>query len=226
MDRTVKILLASAILLTGTSAAMLFRRPAPEVAPLIYSSGDPLVLRQRMEPQIAAAPAITERPAARIESRPAEPLGVAAQLPTILRPMDPGQPPPELARAYPGGADAPISRPAISNAAGFGRPQPGQTPSQTHKIVDGDTLTGLAERYLGSGARFLELFEANRDVLSTPELLPIGRVLRIPPANAVPLSHGDASQSIPVTASPAMIGGKRLVPVAPRPLPETSGDAG
>lgn len=49
-----------------------------------------------------------------------------------------------------------------------------------HRIVDGDTLSGLAQRYLGSSKRFTEIFEANRDQLPSPDLLPIGVVLRIP----------------------------------------------
>jgi nucleoid-associated protein YgaU len=50
----------------------------------------------------------------------------------------------------------------------------------THKIVDGDSLSRLAERYLGDATLAGKLFEANRDVLNSPELLPLGRVLKIP----------------------------------------------
>jgi nucleoid-associated protein YgaU len=53
--------------------------------------------------------------------------------------------------------------------------------TQNHRIVDGDTLAELAERYLGSAARAKEIFEANRNVLSDPALLPIGVELKIPP---------------------------------------------
>jgi nucleoid-associated protein YgaU len=61
-------------------------------------------------------------------------------------------------------------------------PETGRSPaSETHKIADGDTLPGLAERYLGSADRAMELFEANREVLASPQLLPIGVELRIPP---------------------------------------------
>jgi nucleoid-associated protein YgaU len=49
-----------------------------------------------------------------------------------------------------------------------------------HRIVDGDTLAGLAQRYLGEPGRAVEIFDANRDVLSNPELLPIGAVLKMP----------------------------------------------
>jgi nucleoid-associated protein YgaU len=51
----------------------------------------------------------------------------------------------------------------------------------THKISDGDTLVALAKQYLDDSNRWPELFEHNRDVLKSADLLPIGRVLKIPP---------------------------------------------
>ena len=45
----------------------------------------------------------------------------------------------------------------------------------------GDTLAKLAARYLGSSDRYGEIFAANRPLLSTPDLLPIGARLVIPP---------------------------------------------
>ena len=56
----------------------------------------------------------------------------------------------------------------------------------SHTIVDGDTLAALAQRYLGSAARALEIYEANRNVLSDPRLLPIGAELKIPPRGSLP----------------------------------------
>ncbi len=50
----------------------------------------------------------------------------------------------------------------------------------THKISDGDTLHTIAQRFLGDADRYREIFEANRDQLSNPEVLPIGTELRIP----------------------------------------------
>jgi nucleoid-associated protein YgaU len=49
-----------------------------------------------------------------------------------------------------------------------------------HRIVDGDTLDGLAERYLGKASRAEEIFELNRDLLRDPNILPVGKRLRIP----------------------------------------------
>ena len=55
----------------------------------------------------------------------------------------------------------------------------------THMVVDGDTLPVLAERYLGSSARANEIYEANRDALRDPALLPIGVELKLPPRGLV-----------------------------------------
>lgn len=51
---------------------------------------------------------------------------------------------------------------------------------QTHQVRPGDTLTGIASRYLGSSQRYMEIYEANRDVLRTPNDLRAGMSLRIP----------------------------------------------
>ena len=51
-----------------------------------------------------------------------------------------------------------------------------------HRIRDGDTLSGLARRYLGSRDRYREIYDANRDRLKNPDLLPIGVEIRIPMA--------------------------------------------
>ncbi len=59
---------------------------------------------------------------------------------------------------------------------------------RTHVVVDGDTLTGLAARYLGSSDRYGEIFSANRQLLSKPDLLPIGATLVIPPPEAGTIS--------------------------------------
>ncbi len=49
-----------------------------------------------------------------------------------------------------------------------------------YRIRKSDTLADIAERYLGSSDRAGELFDANRDVLRSPDLLPVGTMLRIP----------------------------------------------
>jgi nucleoid-associated protein YgaU len=98
--------------------------------------------------------------------------------------------PPEFSRSFSGTgtlvgssvAEAPNTQattPAIRDLGPDG-PEAGETAGVSHTIVDGDTLAKLAQKYLGSANRAGELFAYNRDVLSDPELLPIGGELRIP----------------------------------------------
>jgi nucleoid-associated protein YgaU len=49
-----------------------------------------------------------------------------------------------------------------------------------HVVASGDTLSGLAERYLGSAGRYQEIFEINRDRLASPDALKLGMTLTIP----------------------------------------------
>lgn len=58
------------------------------------------------------------------------------------------------------------------------------TGRRTHVIQPGETLTGLAERYLGSHARFRELYLANRELIADPNRLPVGTAIVIPDAKA------------------------------------------
>ena len=74
-------------------------------------------------------------------------------------------------------------------------------PERTHTIADGDTLPRLAEKYLGSADRAAELFAYNRDVLTDPELLPIGAELRIPSAARTPAPQPPAAPQSPPTAA-------------------------
>jgi hypothetical protein len=55
-----------------------------------------------------------------------------------------------------------------------------ETGPRKHIIVDGDSLARLAERYLQDARRGHEIFELNRELLSSPDLLPIGAELTIP----------------------------------------------
>lgn len=97
-----------------------------------------------------AAPQLTAQPSA-----PAFP-------PSSTQPSAPAEP---YAAAKP---VAPSPRPAPQPALG------------THIVTDGDTLARLAERYLGDSARAQEIYNLNTDRLDSPELLPIGVVLRVP----------------------------------------------
>ena len=49
-----------------------------------------------------------------------------------------------------------------------------------HTVEKGDTLWGISSKTLGNGARYEEIFEANKPMLSHPEKIYPGQVLRIP----------------------------------------------
>ena len=179
MDRGVKIVLASGLLLGGIGLAMLFRRPSsPPRAPK-PPSNDRLVLRQQNGAE-EAEPVITDRLTARIEPRDEAKSPPRASRPPMASPLaaEPGEPPPLLARSYPPFSDEPTSSLAPAELP-LAEGSPGA--ARTHQIVDGDTLRGLAQRYLGDADRYLEIYRANGDLLPSPEVLPIGAELKIPP---------------------------------------------
>jgi nucleoid-associated protein YgaU len=93
-----------------------------------------------------------------------------------VKPLDRRPLPPPLAPKYSENSSSAGSR----RGASMEMMLPVKEMAQSHRIVDGDTLEGLAQRYLGSADRAREIFEANRDVLADPKLLPIGAELKIP----------------------------------------------
>ena len=75
---------------------------------------------------------------------------------------------------------------AVGNVAGVAKveeaietPEPAKEPV-FHTVVKGDNLWKISERTLGSGARYKEIFEANRPMLKDPDKIYPGQVLRIP----------------------------------------------
>lgn len=49
-----------------------------------------------------------------------------------------------------------------------------------HTVVKGDTLSAMVKKTLGNANRYNEIFEANRPMLSHPDKIYPGQVLRIP----------------------------------------------
>jgi nucleoid-associated protein YgaU len=75
---------------------------------------------------------------------------------------------------------------AVGNVAGVATveeevstPEPAAEPV-FHTVVKGDTLWNISEKTLGSGARYNEIFEANRPMLKDPDKIYPGQMLRIP----------------------------------------------
>lgn len=166
-----------AVLIGGAALAMLFRdSPTRSVPP--GASGDAetiggsLVLSERIEPARARiGPSLP---------RSEQPSGAAE--PSAAAPADRPVPiePPLLAKHYPGRLADDRLGPLVARLGWGDFSQPAPARPTHHRIADGDTLATLAERYLGDARRAGELFEANRDVLADPEVLPVGAELRIP----------------------------------------------
>jgi LysM repeat protein len=49
-----------------------------------------------------------------------------------------------------------------------------------HEVVGGDTLSALAKKYYGNANMYMQIFEANRDILDDPNLIKVGQKLKIP----------------------------------------------
>lgn len=71
-------------------------------------------------------------------------------------------------------------RASRASAQAKDRQQPAAKGPRRHRIVEGDTLKRLAEKYLGSEDRYLSIFQANSDVLFDWRLIPIGVEIVIP----------------------------------------------
>ncbi|MEZ6047954.1 MAG: LysM peptidoglycan-binding domain-containing protein [Planctomycetaceae bacterium] len=49
-----------------------------------------------------------------------------------------------------------------------------------HEVRKAETLSGISARYLGSANKFMQIYEANRDILKSPHDIRVGMKLRIP----------------------------------------------
>jgi nucleoid-associated protein YgaU len=207
MDQGVRIAAAVGVLLGGVFVAMLFRHDPPQEGLPTAESGDQLMLRKRSELP-CGPPTTAERGEEQTLLAPLTPpvsptpslpdSATTRRTPTVLRPRDGNQSPPGLPTDYPG--DTAYSE-GTAPLAGELNTSAGEKQARTHKVVDGDTLRLLAERYLGSGEAAPAIYDANRNLLSRPEILPIGVELIIPPreATAATPSYMPARPLVPVT---------------------------
>lgn len=63
-------------------------------------------------------------------------------------------------------------------------PQPTRTngSGETYVVVNGDSLSKIAEREYGDANRWRTIYEANKDVINDPDLIYPGQELKIPGA--------------------------------------------
>ena len=125
---------------------------------------DPLVLLKQPDPRTLAA-AESSPAAGQPRPLPAAPAKPRHLAPTIVAPTDQPAPLPELSKRIPKAARQASTRWGTSLREML--PETASAPP-THKVIDGDSLALLAERYLGSASRAMEIYEANRNVLAHP----------------------------------------------------------
>ena len=70
------------------------------------------------------------------------------------------------------------------NGDGLSAPAPSATEkaveTEYYVIESGDTLWGIAAKFLGNGSKYPEIFEANREVIEDPDKIFVGQKIRIP----------------------------------------------
>lgn len=76
-----------------------------------------------------------------------------------------------------------INRIQVQGAAPSTLPGPDAAPAaevQVYEVKPGDTLGHIAQRVYGKASLYTKIFEANRDILSDPNLIKVGQKLKIP----------------------------------------------
>jgi len=68
---------------------------------------------------------------------------------------------------------------AASAPAAPAPPAPPPAP-RTYRVASGDTLSRISSRYYGTATRWQDIYNANRDQLRNPDVLPLGVELKIP----------------------------------------------
>jgi len=77
------------------------------------------------------------------------------------------------------------AKPDFSNVkSGVVSTAPAET--QTYTVVAGDNLSKIAKRFFGNANHWHDIFEANRDQISNPDMIRVGQVLKIPAAPTKP----------------------------------------
>lgn len=67
------------------------------------------------------------------------------------------------------------------NADELSAPEPAPEEQVQYYIIEkGDTLWAIAEKFLGNGSKYPEIFEANREVIQDPDKIFVGQQIRIP----------------------------------------------
>ena len=67
-----------------------------------------------------------------------------------------------------------------SAPAGMSPPRTDPQTAETYTVKSGDSLSKIAQQLYGDGRKWRAIFEANRDLITNPDLIHPGQVLKIP----------------------------------------------
>ena len=57
---------------------------------------------------------------------------------------------------------------------------PESSDQRTYTVKSGDTLSAIAKQYYNDASKYMKIFEANKELLSSPDKIVVGQVLHIP----------------------------------------------
>jgi len=184
--RASRIFFAFGVMLAGLVVAWPFRQSSPPVKTLSQprQAAAPMQLTiRRPDVPLELAPRIDVSPAEgrhadpeASESSPPSPAAVPAAPNFALENL---APPPTLPVAF--HPTSPGNQPNDWRPDAIVKPPVQPRPSRPYRIRDRDSLELIAQRLLGDKQRASEIFEANRNVLSRPDLLPVGVTIMLPP---------------------------------------------
>ena len=211
MQREQKIGFTILIMIVGFAGAFCFRKPDPNRNALPDLKQEDLINQQIAELRMRPYLPESEPPRSADRSATYNPLREQfAAWNTEGSQNPPGEVPAPIGMLTPleTPADSPFyeqqrtnsrqeNRPTNQTAAISLRndPAPDESSSATTHIVQpGETLSGIAYRYFGSASKYLDLFEANRDQLSSPNDLRPGITLKIP-GKAAPKSQEEIREA-------------------------------
>ncbi|HVJ69400.1 MAG TPA: LysM peptidoglycan-binding domain-containing protein [Caulifigura sp.] len=184
MHRDVKLGLALGILVIGFAAAFCFpRQPAAEIAMsptagLKLAAVDQEIRLERRRTFVGDELNPPEQPtlADPLTNSDLPPLQTAAMRAQAMQRSAPDP----IRRETPPPADEPLLAIEPSTTADTSPVIEAPVEETYYTVQSGDTLSAVASKTLGSARKYEVIYEANRDVMATPNSLRIGMKLRIP----------------------------------------------
>jgi phage tail protein X len=172
------------VVAAGVIAAWPFRQfpSPPDIHPRQATTPMQLTIRRpdvplELAPRIDISPAEGLHEERKVSDIPPSPLAALPIAPNYA--LENLVPPPTLPVSF--HPTLPPSQPNDWRPDAIVKPAVHPRPPRPYRIRDRDTLELVAERLLGDKTRASEIFDANRNVLSRPDLLPVGVTIMLPP---------------------------------------------